>query len=69
VSRLKPGATTAEANAQLDVMEQPLFAAMKFPKDANAHAHLIPLQAGLTAGFRNSLLLMWGAVFVVLLIG
>jgi predicted permease len=69
LARLKPGATVAQANAQLDVIERPLLAAMKFRSDTEVHAHLIPLQTGLTSGFRSSLLLMWGAVASVLLIG
>jgi len=69
VSRLKPGATTAEANAQLDAIEQPVYLTMKFRKGTEVHARLIPLQTGLTSAFRNSLLLLWGAVAVVLLIG
>jgi len=32
VARLKPGATIAAANAQLDAIEQPLLVAMKFAK-------------------------------------
>jgi len=69
VARLKPGSSMAAANAQLDAIEQPLFVAMRFREGAEVHAHLTPLQTGLTSGFRNSLLLMWGVVALVLLIG
>jgi predicted permease len=69
VARLKPGVTIAAANAQLDAIEQPLLVAMRFREGSEVHAHLTPLQTGLTSGFRNSLLVMWGAVALVLLIG
>jgi predicted permease len=69
VARLKPGATSAAANAQLDAIEHPLLVAMQFREGTEVHAHLTPLQTGLTSGFRKSLLVMWGAVALVLLIG
>jgi predicted permease len=69
LARVKPAATMPEINSQLDAIEQPLFVAMKFRNGADVHAHLIPIQTGLTSGFRKSLLLMWAAVGLVLLLG
>jgi len=69
LARVKPAVTMPEINSQLDRIEQPLFVAMKFRNGVDVHAHLIPIQTGLTSGFRRSLLLMWAAVGLVLLLG
>jgi predicted permease len=67
VARLRPGATWAEASAEVDRVTAPVMAR---PTDATTHVScsLIPLQTGDTADFRQALLMLWAAVGVVLLI-
>jgi predicted permease len=66
--RLKPGATLAEANAQLQASYQEY--ARKWPDDVRGRTgfRVQPLQDAIVGGVRNSLLILLGAVSFVLLI-
>jgi predicted permease len=68
VARLKPGATWAAADAQLNVIAAPIIQRNQ-GKDVAVRARLVPLQQGLTADLQTALLGSWAAVGVVLLIG
>ena len=65
--RLKPGATWAEADGQLESIGAPLF--QDVPKGTTARLRLVTLQEGQTQDLRKPLLIVWGAVGLVLLIG
>jgi predicted permease len=66
-ARLKPDATWAQADSQLESIGAPLF--KNVPQGSTARLHLISLQDGDTQGLRKPLLILWGAVGLVLLIG
>jgi predicted permease len=65
--RLTSGATWAQADGQLASIGAPLF--KNVPKGTTARLHLMTLQAGETQDLRKPLLILWGAVGLVLLIG
>jgi predicted permease len=65
MARLKPEASWAQANVQLDVLHGAMFG----PSAPREHARVAPLQAILAGGLRRPLLILWGAVGIVLLIG
>jgi predicted permease len=65
--RLKPGATWAQADGQLESIGAPLF--KDVPQGSYARLHLMSLQEGETEDLRKPLLILWGAVGLVLLIG
>ena len=65
--RLKPDATWAQADGQLESIGAPLFT--NVPKGSYARLHLMTLQEGDTQDLRKPLLILWGAVGLVLLIG
>jgi predicted permease len=65
LARLKPGATWAQANLQLDVLHTTMFGASA-PRE---HARIAPLQTILAGSLRRPLLILWGSVGLVLLIG
>jgi putative ABC transport system permease protein len=65
--RLKPDATWAQADGQLESIGAPLF--KNVPQGTTARLHLISLQEGDTQNLRKPLLILWGAVGLVLLIG
>lgn len=66
-ARLKPDATWAQADSQLESIGAPLFKGA--PQGSMARLHLISLQDGDTQELRKPLLILWGAVGLVLLIG
>jgi predicted permease len=66
-ARLKPGATWAQADSQLESIGGPLFKNVR--QGSSARLHLISLQDGDTQDLRKPLLILWGAVGLVLLIG
>ncbi len=73
IGRLKPGATIARAQQQVDAINArnlELFPAMK-PVLINAgfHTSVEPLQDTLVRDIKSSLYLMWGGALFVLLIG
>jgi predicted permease len=63
--RLKPDAAWAQADGQLESIGAPLFK----NKEYSARLHLMSLQASDAQNFRRPLLILWGAVGLVLLIG
>jgi len=65
--RLKSGSTWAQADGQLESIGAPLF--QNVPPGSSARLHLMSLQAGETQDLRKPLLILWGAVGLVLLIG
>jgi predicted permease len=65
--RLKPDATWAQADGQLESIGVPLF--KNIPNGTSARLHLMSLQASDAQGLRKPLLILWGAVGLVLLIG
>jgi predicted permease len=69
VARLRPGATWAQAGSELAALSATALAHFRFPPAVLARLGIVPLQRGLTLSLRAPLLLLWGAVFVVLLIG
>jgi predicted permease len=65
--RLRPGATWPQADTQIEAIGAAIF-------HQNGHAttvrlHLVSFQRGLTDDLRRPLLILWGAVGLVLLIG
>ena len=67
LARLKPDASWAQADAQLASIGTTLF--KQWPADASPRLHIISLQEGETEDLRKPLLILWGAVGLVLLIG
>jgi len=73
VGRLKPGATAAQAQAQIDALNAANLD--RFPQykqlliNARFHTIVQPLQDDLVRGVRTTLYLMWGGALFVLLIG
>jgi predicted permease len=67
VARLRPGATSAQANGQIEAIGAPLV--RKFLQEPNTRLCLISFQRGLTVYLRQPLLILWSAVGLVLLIG
>ena len=70
IARLRPGVTWAQATEQLRSLSQALNADPAFPREfKNFEERIVPFQATETEGSRTELLLTWGAVLMVLLIG
>jgi predicted permease len=70
IARLKPGATWAAANGQLKATSERLKNTPGFPREYREfEEQVVPLQKALTGDSRTQLLLTWGAVLVVLIIG
>jgi predicted permease len=70
LARLRPGVSWAQASEQLRSLSQALNADPAFPREMkNFEERIIPLQTGATQDVRSELLLTWGAVLMVLLIG
>ena len=71
IARLKPGVSWAEAGQRVKALSRGIFASPEFPqsRDAAFEERLIPFQKGVTQDARNELLLTWGAVLLLLLIG
>jgi predicted permease len=69
-ARLKPGVSWASANAQLAALSKTWRDDPAFPREAKYfEEQIIPLNAGLGDENRRELLITWGAVLIVLLIG
>jgi predicted permease len=68
IGRLKPGVSWAEAEAQIAVVGE---SALKqtYRAGIQAQLQLIPLKRGWTSDIRKPLLILWGTVAAVLLIG
>lgn len=69
-ARLRPGASWKAANEQLRALSIALRDDPKFPREVrNFEERIVPLDAGLVDENRRELLITWGAVLTVLLIG
>uniref|UniRef100_Q028A3 Permease n=1 Tax=Solibacter usitatus (strain Ellin6076) TaxID=234267 RepID=Q028A3_SOLUE len=70
IARLAPGVTWTAANDQLRALSAALRDDPAFPREVkDFEERVTPLQAGITGDSRKELLLTWGAVLMVLLIG
>jgi predicted permease len=69
VGRLKPGVTLPQVDAQLNAILQDRFASLHLPPGVRFYEQALPLETGLTSDIRAGVLLMWGAVLLVLVIG
>lgn len=73
IGRLKPGATLAQAQAQVNAINNENLD--RFPEfkqiviNAGFHTIAMPLQDMLTGGVKRTLYLLWGGAILVLLIG
>jgi predicted permease len=73
IARLKPGATVAQAQAQIDALNAANLD--RFPQykqlliNARFYTKVVPLQDDLVRDVRTTLYLMWGGALFVLLIG
>ncbi len=67
--RLRPGATWAEANAQIESLGKALQEGTRQGQGVELHMRLITLQEGFAEGWSKPLWLLWAAVGLVLLIG
>ena len=68
VGRIRPGVTLGQAQTEMSTIAHQLE--RQYP-DSNhsSGVRLVPLQEEMVGGFRRALLLLWGAVTLVLLIG
>ena len=71
IARLKPGVSWAEADADVAGVSQAVLDDLYHSQDGQSRAreHLIPLQRGETAEVRQPILVLWGAVALVIVIG
>jgi predicted permease len=73
IGRLAPGATLAQAQAQIDALNaanDERFPEMReVLRNAGFHTVVVPLQEDLVRNVRPALVLLWGGVLFVLLIG
>ncbi|HVC19820.1 MAG TPA: ABC transporter permease [Vicinamibacterales bacterium] len=73
IGRLKPGATLAQAQAQLDAIDAANFDRFKefqqLLKNTGFHVTAVPFQADLVRNVKAMLYLLWGGALFVLLIG
>lgn len=67
VTRLRDGASWAQANGQMAAIGEPLL--RQFGQEPSTQLSLISFQRGLTMDTRQPLLILWAAVGLVLLIG
>jgi putative ABC transport system permease protein len=67
VARLKPGVTVERAQADMETIASRL--AQTYPDDAGVTAYLVPAKQQITGSARSALLVLFGAVGFVLLIG
>jgi predicted permease len=69
VGRLRPGVAWAQANAEIETLGRGIIAMKHLPAGRSAWFQLLPLQTALGDNLRKPLMLLWGAVGLVLLIG
>ncbi len=69
IARLRSGVARAQADSQMQAIGQTALNKFSLPPGATVRLALIPLQEGLTQGWRGTLLVLWAAVAMVLLIG
>ena len=69
VARLKPGVDPAQAQAEVNILFPTLQASLKHPEwHANYHARVIELKDYVSGKLRRSLIVLWCAVGMILLI-
>lgn len=68
-ARLKPGVTVAQAQAEMDQLAAQLSEEHSALKNARLRTGVLPLQQGIVRHVRPTLLVLFGAVGMVLLIG
>jgi len=68
IARLRPAVEGLQASAEVNQIVGSLMASRPRPEGISVTAELIPLQTADTAGIRDALLMLWGAVGLVLLI-
>lgn len=69
LGRLRAGATWAEADAEATVIGRSVFADRRLPPGVSLRLAITPLQKTAAEQWRKPLLVFWGAVSAVLLIG
>lgn len=69
VARLKPGATAAQASAQLQALVPDLKKLGSYSKDAKVQLGIENLQQDLTSNLRRPLMILWAAVAAVFVLG
>ncbi len=69
LTRLKPAATWASAGTQIAAIGAELLKRVRLPAGVTIRMQLVPLQRERTTQTRQPLLILWGAVGAVLLIG
>ncbi len=69
VARLRPGVNWAMAESAVEPLSGEALGHLHYPASTTARLHLMPLQGALTLDFRKPLLILWGAVGLVLVIG
>lgn len=69
IARLRSGVTWAKASAQVQSLSEPMQDFANTERGVTAIETITPFQTGLTTDVRRGLLLTWGAVMAVLLIG
>jgi predicted permease len=69
IARLKPGVSWAQADADVTAIAQAVMDDLYRSRGNPAYERLVPLQRGETANVRQPILILWGAVAMVLLIG
>jgi predicted permease len=69
LARLRPGVTWPEADAEAAAIGQPAMDDLYRGLQNHARLHIIPMQRAGTQSVRQPILILWGAVVIVLLIG
>jgi predicted permease len=69
IARVKPGFSWAAAADELKALSPGIAQQAVHQRDFTIEQRIVPFQSGSTAGMRGELLLTWGAVLMVLLIG
>jgi predicted permease len=69
IARLRPGATWAQADSQVRVIGAAAYKGMQLGPDVSVEVRAVPMQRLFTEEIRSPLLVLWGAVIVVLVIG
>jgi len=69
VARLAPGVRWADADGEIASVAQSAVDDLYHAPNHSAREHIVPLQQGRTSPVRQRILILWGAVAAVLLIG
>jgi predicted permease len=69
IARLRSGVSWPQANTDVAAAGQPIMADLYRSVPSAARLAIVPLQRGATEDIRRPILILWGAVAVVLLIG